>query len=99
MYNNNDNGDNGLANHKTELYFSYSDGAGRLYGTWDEMVSYWAEEYGSKAAADKHFRKAGYGVIHNEASTPIMSAPVSGPLTKSQKADLMTRAAEYIINR
>lgn len=99
MYNNNDNGVKGLANHKTELYFSYSDGAGRLYETWDEMVSYWAEEYGSKDAADKHFRKAGYGVIHNEASTPIMSAPVSGPLTKSQKADLMTRAAEYIINR
>lgn len=99
MYNNSDNGVNGPANHKTELYFSYSDGAGRLYETWDEMVSYWAEEYGSKDAADKHFRKAGYGVIHNEASTPIMSAPVSGPLTKSQKADLMTRAAEYIINR
>lgn len=99
MNNNNENGDNGLANHKTELYFSYSDGAGCLYETWDEMVSYWAEEYGSKAAADKHFRKAGYGVIHNETSTPIMSAPVSGPLTKSQKADLMARAAEYIINR
>ena len=93
------NGDKGLANHKTELYFSYSDGAGRLYETWDEMVSYWAEEYGSKAAADKHFRKAGYGVIHNEASTPIMSAPVSGPLTKSQKAELMAKAAEYINNR
>lgn len=99
MYNNSDNGVKGLANHKTELYFSYSDGAGRLYETWDELVSYWAEEYGSKAAADKHFRKAGYGVIHNEASTPLIKAPVSGPLTTNQKADLMTRAAEYIINR
>lgn len=90
---------NGLVSLKTELYFSYSDGTGRLYETWDEMVSYWAEEYGSKAAADKHFRKDGYGVIHNEASTPIMTAPVSGPLTKAQKSDLMTRAAEYINNR
>lgn len=102
MYNKNDNGVNGLANHKTELTFKYSDGNFGLFNNWNELLYFWAPYYGGKAGADAHFRKYAYGVavLKNKANnTEIMAAPVSGPLTAPQKKDLITRASEYIINR
>lgn len=99
MNNNNENGVKGLAN---RYEFKYSDGNMGLYNSWDEMIDFWAPYYDSKADADRHFRKYAYGVavLKNKANnTEIMAAPVSGPLTASQKKDLITRASEYLINR
>lgn len=99
MRQNYNNGDNGLAN---QLQFKYSDGNFGLFNNWNELLYFWAPYYGGKAGADAHFRKYAYGVavLKNKANnTEIMTAPVSGPLTASQKKDLITRASEYIINQ
>ena len=81
------------------LSFKYSDGNFGLFNNWNELLYFWAPYYDSKADADRHFRNTAYGVAVAKDGTPIMSAPVCGPLSANQKADLMTRAAEYIINR
>ena len=93
------NGDKGLASHKTELRFKYTDSSYGLFNNWNELIDYWAPYYDNKADADRHFRNTAYGVAVSKDGTQIMSAPVSGPLSTNQKADLMARAAEYIINR
>lgn len=100
MYNNNENGQNSVAT--SALTFKYSDGNFGLFNNWNELLYFWAPYYGGKSGADAHFRKYAYGVavLNNKANnTEIMAAPVSGPLTASQKKDLITRASEYIINR
>ena len=81
-----------------KLCFKYSDGNFGLFNNWNDLLAFWSPYYDNRPDADSHFRKKAYGVAVI-GGTEIMSAPVSGPLTKAQKADLMTRAAEYINNR
>lgn len=80
------------------LSFKYSDSNFGLFNNWNELIDFWAPYYDNKADADRHFRKTAYGVAVI-GGTEIMDAPVSGPLNKSQKAELMAKAAEYINNR
>ena len=93
----NNNGQNSVAT--SALKFKYSDGNFGLFNNWNDLLAFWAPYYDYNwAGTDRHFRKTAYGVAVI-GGTEIMDAPVSGPLTKSQKADLMARAAEYISNR
>ena len=81
------------------LKFKYSDGNFGLFNNWNDLLAFWSPYYDNNwTVTDCHFRKTAYGVAVI-GGTEIMAAPVSGPLTKAQKADLMTRAAEYINNR
>ena len=80
------------------LKFKYSDGSFGLFNNWNDLLAFWSPYYDNRSDADRHLRKTAYGVAVI-GGTEIMAAPVSGPLTKAQKADLMTRAAEYINNR
>ena len=81
-----------------KLCFKYSDGNFGLFNNWNDLLGFWSPYYDSWTGTDRYFRKKAYGVAVIGGSE-IMAAPVSGPLTKAQKADLMTRAAEYINNR
>lgn len=85
--------------YNNKLCFKYSDGSFGLFNNWNDLLAFWSPYYdNSWTGTDRHFRKTAYGVAVI-GGTPIVAAPVSGPLTKAQKADLMTRAAEYINNR
>lgn len=92
MSNKNFNDDKGLVTHIT---FKYSDDS-RLFNNWKELIEFWTPYYKNRTDADSHLRKIAYGVAVAKDGTPIISAPVSGPLTTEQKADLITRASEYI---
>lgn len=88
------NGQNSAAT--SALRFQYSDGNFGLFNSWDALLDFWAPYYDGKSGADRHFRKTAYGAAVTKDGTEIMVAPVSGPLTTSQKKDLMTRAYEYV---
>ena len=77
------------------LKFKYSDGNHGLFNSWSDMIDFWAPYYDSKADADRHLRLKAYGVAVSK-DTEIMAAPVSGPLSTEQKADLINRASAYI---
>lgn len=82
-----------------KLCFKYSDGNLGLFSNWNDLLAFWSPYYDNNwTGTDRYFRKTAYGVAVI-GGTEIMAAPVSGPLTKAQKADLMTIAAEYINNR
>lgn len=84
--------------YNNKLCFKYSDGNFGLFNNWNDLLAFWSPYYNNWTETDRYFRKIAYGVAVI-GGTEIMAAPVSGPLTKAHKADLMARAAEYINNR
>lgn len=80
----------------SEIRFKYSDSSRGLFNNWEDLLYFWSHYYSSRAETDRRMRKKAYGVAVDKQGMEIIAAPVFGPLTIAQKADLLERAAEYV---
>ena len=77
---------------KKKLKFRYCDG-GAFFKSWKDMVDFWVPYYDNRADAGAHLRRAAYGTIIQGEDWVIADCfPNFGPMTVSEKRDLMNKA-------
>lgn len=79
---------------QVELRFRYDDG-GRLFGSWKEMVDFWAAGYGSRTYTDNLFKRTMKGGIYTANGIGIVSASHTGTVTKEEQKELMAKAVDF----